>query len=119
MRGCITTNNCTDLTTSVLVANVAPTITSSPPLFAGENQPYSYDAEATDPGGSADALAWTLVRAPSGMTINRGPAYYRLPVRLGTIQLSFEWMTAMVAKLNNPSTCKSLVAVLIKRIRLG
>ncbi|MEE2904417.1 MAG: LamG-like jellyroll fold domain-containing protein [Myxococcota bacterium] len=71
MRGCVTTNNCMDLTTTVLVTNVAPTITSSPPLFAGENQVYSYDAEASDPAGSLDDLSWTLVRGPPGMTINR------------------------------------------------
>lgn len=53
---------------TVVIANVAPTITSSPPLFTQEGAQYSYAPVATDPGVN-DLQTWTLGVAPTGMTI--------------------------------------------------
>ena len=48
--------------------NTAPTIVSSAQLSATEGQTYSYDVEAIDPDGHA--LSYSLLSAPSGMTID-------------------------------------------------
>ncbi len=48
--------------------NHAPVITSSPKKTGYVNESYGYDVEATD--SDNDPLAYTLVNAPSGMTIN-------------------------------------------------
>jgi RHS repeat-associated protein len=45
-----------------------PVVVSSPSLSATEGVPWYYPAMATDADG--DALAWSLVVAPNGMTIN-------------------------------------------------
>ena len=57
-------------TYSVTVANTnrPPVITSSAPVTASEGKPYSYTVTATDADG--DVLAYSLVTAPEGMTIN-------------------------------------------------
>lgn len=63
-------NNLVDQTFSIAVNdNVAPTITSSPPLTALEGAPYTYDVEAFDPD-SDEVLTYSLEAAPSGMTID-------------------------------------------------
>ncbi|NLX56285.1 MAG: hypothetical protein GXY58_14345, partial [Planctomycetaceae bacterium] len=49
--------------------NRAPTITSTPVTSATPATPYSYDVAATDPD-VGDTLTYSLVTAPSGMTIN-------------------------------------------------
>jgi len=57
---------------SITVANTnngAPMITSTPVTAATPATPYSYDVAATDPD-VGDTLTYSLVTAPSGMTIN-------------------------------------------------
>jgi len=53
---------------TVVIANVAPTITTTPPLFVAEGVQYSYAPAATDPGVN-DALTWALGTHPAGMTM--------------------------------------------------
>ena len=48
--------------------NTAPNITSTPATTAMEGVAYSYDVDATDADG--DTLSYSLVTAPSGMTID-------------------------------------------------
>lgn len=48
--------------------NTAPTIVSSAQLSATEGQIYNYDVEAVDPDGHV--LSYSLLSAPSGMTID-------------------------------------------------
>jgi len=50
------------------IANQAPTITTNPPTSATVGTQYQYDVNATDPDG--DTLTYSLVTAPTGMTIN-------------------------------------------------
>jgi len=52
------------------VANVPPTITTSPTLTANQGEQWSYDANASDPG--SDTLTWSLIDTPdpSGMSID-------------------------------------------------
>ncbi len=50
---------------SVVVNNVAPTITSTPDTIATEGSPYSYTLTYTDPG-TADTHACTAPTAPAG-----------------------------------------------------
>lgn len=57
-------------TVAVSATNQAPVIESIPPQGARVEQPYQYDAEATDPDG--DALTYSLLQAPSGMMIDSG-----------------------------------------------
>ncbi len=56
-------------TVSIGVANVPPTITSSPAAAAVEGSPYTYAPAATDPAGANDPLTWTLIAGPAGMTL--------------------------------------------------
>ncbi|NLX56889.1 MAG: tandem-95 repeat protein, partial [Planctomycetaceae bacterium] len=53
----------------VFAANNGPTITSTPVTSATEDSAYSYDVNATDPN-VGDTLTYSLVVAPTGMTIN-------------------------------------------------
>ncbi len=48
--------------------NQTPQITSTPPTGATVGVPFSYAVAASDPNG--DALAFSLLQAPAGMTIN-------------------------------------------------
>jgi YD repeat-containing protein len=52
-----------------LAANHPPVITSTPATTATVGQPYSYAAQAIDPD-LGDVLTWSLLTAPSGMTID-------------------------------------------------
>lgn len=52
--------------TLTVIDNAAPTFTSAPVTVATVGVLYVYDADATD----ADALTYSLLRAPSGMTID-------------------------------------------------
>jgi len=55
--------------TTVTVANVAPTITTTPPLTAVEGSAYTYAASVTDPG--ADTFTWSLAAGgPTAMTVS-------------------------------------------------
>lgn len=54
-------------TVNVLPANQPPVITSVAPLNASVGGLYTYAAVATDPDG--DALTWSLVQGPTGLTI--------------------------------------------------
>ncbi len=53
----------------VSIANVAPSFTSDPPTTAMEGVTYTYQAEATDPGGEHDPLLFTLTSGPDGMSM--------------------------------------------------
>ena len=55
--------------TVTVTDNQPPTITSTPVTTAIENQPYSYDVEATDPN-PGDTLTFSLEMAPAGATID-------------------------------------------------
>jgi RHS repeat-associated protein len=46
----------------------APSIVSMPRVTATVGKPYAYDAQATDPQGAA--VTWSLVSAPTGLSIN-------------------------------------------------
>ncbi len=48
--------------------NQIPVINTTPSLTATEDQPYSYDVDASDPDG--DTLTYSLVAAPAGMSID-------------------------------------------------
>ncbi len=52
-----------------VAANHPPVITSTPVSSATAGQPYSYLVKATDPD-VGDVLTWSLVTAPSGMSID-------------------------------------------------
>lgn len=49
-------------------SNRPPRFTSDPVIDAFINQPYAYDADATDPDG--DFLSYQIIRGPDGMTID-------------------------------------------------
>jgi RHS repeat-associated protein len=57
---------------SIVVSSTAgsqpPTITSMPAFLASVSQPYTYQVAATDPQGQT--LSYSLINAPSGMTID-------------------------------------------------
>ncbi len=53
---------------SSTAGNRPPAFTSTPVLTATVNQPYSYQAAAADPEG--DALHFSLINFPAGMTVN-------------------------------------------------
>jgi PKD repeat protein len=55
-------------TSAVFIANVAPTITSTPGTAASQGIPYSYAAAVTDPG-TADTHTWSLAVSPGTMTV--------------------------------------------------
>ena len=55
---------------TVKPANRAPSIGSSAPTVATENEPYIYAVQASDPD-AGDTLSYSLPTAPDGMTINQ------------------------------------------------
>ena len=55
---------------TVTGVNVAPQITSDPPLAATEGQTYIYDVQAFEPDG--DPITYSLPQAPAGMSILPG-----------------------------------------------
>jgi|GEM_PF-4779577 len=57
-------------TSFMVVSNNAPKITSAGITTAYVNEAYSYDVQATDVDG--DALTYSLVESPAGMTIDAG-----------------------------------------------
>ncbi len=59
----------TSLTDDSVIANVAPVLTSSPPVNAVQDSLYSYQPTVVDPGD--EVFTWTLSSsAPTGMTID-------------------------------------------------
>ncbi len=54
---------------TVLAANHPPAFTSTPPAAGTEGEPYTYDAEATDPD-PRDVLTFALAAGPDGMTVD-------------------------------------------------
>jgi hypothetical protein len=56
------------VTATIYASNDNPEIVSAPVTTATVNQPYIYDADATDADG--DTLAYALTEAPQGMTID-------------------------------------------------
>lgn len=57
-----------NIVVSSTAASQPPTITSTPGLLAAVSQPYTYQATATDPQG--ESLTFSLLNAPTGMTID-------------------------------------------------
>ena len=51
------------------VGSQAPNFTSIPPTAATEREPYTYDAEASDPD-TGDVLTFSIQEGPEGMTID-------------------------------------------------
>jgi len=69
--------------------NAAPQITSTPTLFAVVDRRFAYDLSASD--ADQDALAFELLAAPNGMSLNPASGTLRwLPTidQLGTVQVS-------------------------------
>ncbi len=52
----------------VIVQNIPPTVTSTPPAEATEGVPYTYTVTASDPG--CDTFAYQVISAPQGFTIS-------------------------------------------------
>ncbi len=59
----------TEKCAACVVENVCPTVTTTAPTIAGQDELYCYDINATDPGTS-DPLNFALVAGPTGMTVN-------------------------------------------------
>ncbi|MBL8677617.1 MAG: hypothetical protein JNK05_00510, partial [Myxococcales bacterium] len=57
-------------TTTVTVANVAPTFSSMPGTMATVGTAYTYTPTATDPAGAADPLVFSLTASPPGATLS-------------------------------------------------
>jgi len=57
-----------DVIVSAAGANQPPTINSTPVFMATVNQPYAYQARASDPEG--DSLQFSLINAPAGMVVD-------------------------------------------------
>ncbi|MCS6797896.1 MAG: hypothetical protein NZ898_05115 [Myxococcota bacterium] len=55
---------------TVNVRNVAPRITSSPPLTTSVGALYRYELRVEEPAGARDALTFTVVRGPRGMVVS-------------------------------------------------
>ena len=70
LRACDADNICDVASTRVSVNNVAPDITTDPPLVAATTVQYRYVAAATDVAGVADPLRWRLDQGPGSMAIN-------------------------------------------------
>jgi len=67
--------------------NGAPIIISTPVTTAATDDQYKYDVDATDPDG--DTLAFSLVTAPSGMSINSGSGLITFtPTSLGNFSVT-------------------------------
>ena len=49
---------------TLLVANVAPVVTSTPPTTTIAGRTFRYEVVAEDPGGELDPLSYTLLRGP-------------------------------------------------------
>ncbi|MES9863929.1 MAG: putative Ig domain-containing protein, partial [Candidatus Thiodiazotropha sp. LLP2] len=54
---------------TIAMANLSPSITSTPVTAATETETYQYDVEASDPN-PGDVLSYELTNAPAGMTID-------------------------------------------------
>ena len=67
---------------TVLDPNRAPAFTSTPPLGAIENEPYAYQAAATDPDG--DEVSFRLLSGPAGLTVSTSGQVAWTP---GTLQV--------------------------------
>ncbi|MCA9605921.1 MAG: hypothetical protein KC619_10025 [Myxococcales bacterium] len=55
---------------SIVVNNVAPVITSSPPARANVRREYTYTPVIDEPGGALDPLRYVLVTRPMGMSVD-------------------------------------------------
>ncbi len=60
----------TDYQTTVVVENVAPTLSVGSDYNVTEGEELTFVASATDPGGEFDLLAFSLIDAPEGATID-------------------------------------------------
>ncbi|MBI3180725.1 MAG: tandem-95 repeat protein, partial [Myxococcales bacterium] len=78
---------------TLVVANVndPPVITSTAVTVATESSPYAYQPVAIDPDPTGDTLSWSLVSAPTGMTINSGTGligWKPSPSNVGTVAVT-------------------------------
>src|SRR5690606_35876595 len=55
---------------TVQIRNVAPVITSDPPLRTSVGASYRYPVAVREPAGALDPLTFTLVRGPSRMVVS-------------------------------------------------
>jgi len=55
---------------TIVVNNVAPVITSSPPTTGNVRREYSYTPVVEEPGGALDPLRYILISRPTGMTVD-------------------------------------------------
>jgi hypothetical protein len=71
-------------TTTVTIANVAPTFSSMPPTTASVGTAYRYAPTATDPAGAADPLVFSMTTAPPGATLMGGAiSWTPTPAQMG------------------------------------
>ena len=72
VRVCASLDNslCTVSTANIVINNVAPTFTSTPPRGAAVGQVYTYQAAATDPAGARDPITFSNGGAPTGVTVS-------------------------------------------------
>ena len=77
------TANCHTASVQITIDNVAPSFTNSAPPTAVAGQRYDYDANASDPAGARDTLAFTLLTRPAGMTVNGGTGELTWPTPVG------------------------------------
>lgn len=64
---------------TVAITNVAPTITSQPPLATNVGSEYRYQFEVEDPAGDADPPEFTLVKGPARMSFASGNVLTWMP----------------------------------------
>jgi len=72
--------------TITVAENLPPAFTSVPVLTGVGNQPYSYQAAATDPNGGT--LTYSLDAAPLGMTISAGGLVAWTPTAVGSFPVT-------------------------------
>ena len=86
-------NGYTDFTTTVVVANVAPTATASvaPGTVVNQGTPLSFTGTATDPGNDVASTVWTVVSS-NGQVVNggTGTAFAFTPSAAGTYTVLFK-----------------------------
>jgi YD repeat-containing protein/probable HAF family extracellular repeat protein len=79
-------------------ANLAPSITSTPPQAATVGRVYAYETDATDPDG--DPLTWSLDVAPTGMSIDADSGDIRwtpAPNQIGSNEVAIRVLDAQGA----------------------
>ena len=62
---------CATRVATIDIFNVAPAITTAPPTTIVVGTSFAYAANAVDPGGASESLAWSLAASPTGMTVDQ------------------------------------------------